>query len=95
MNSNEINDLKSYKTIPVELCIHGETGEETAPWVKRKIIDITYCPDKTHLRLYFDKHFFIAIPLSSDVQQKRNNWIAFDKQARLYYAIRRGEDLND
>ncbi|MBB6454029.1 hypothetical protein HNQ94_002480 [Salirhabdus euzebyi] len=81
-------DLKQFISSSVQICIHGKEGEDMAPWVKRNIKDVTLCPDKTHVRIYFDKHFFFAVPLTSTVWKKENEWVAYDKETELYYAIR-------
>lgn len=89
MQTVEKKDLEVFMNQKVQVCIHGEEGEEMAPWVDRKIEQLTLCPDETHLRIYFDKHFFVAVPLTSSVEKDKHKWVAFDKKARLFYAIKK------
>ncbi|WP_226035905.1 hypothetical protein [Aquibacillus saliphilus] len=91
METVKMNDLEKYINSPVEVCIHGKEGEDRAPWINRKISNLELCPDKTHLRIYFDKHFFFAVPLTSTVVQKESEWSAYDETAALYYSIRSEE----
>ncbi|MEC5425509.1 hypothetical protein QGM71_18685 [Virgibacillus sp. C22-A2] len=88
METVKSEDLKRFISNPVQVCIHGREGEDMAPWVKRKINKVELCPDKTHLRIYFDKHFFFAVPLTSEVVQKETEWTAYDDKAKLHYAIK-------
>ncbi|MDC3417863.1 hypothetical protein [Aquibacillus salsiterrae] len=88
---HEVNqrDLAELVNKRVQVCIQGEDGEDKAPWIDRKIHQLSLCPDKTHLRIYFDQHFFVAVPLTSSVKQDDHGWIAYDKTTRLYYAIKK------
>ncbi|SET02454.1 hypothetical protein SAMN05216389_104209 [Oceanobacillus limi] len=81
-------DLEKFIASSVEVCIHGRDDEDRAPWIKRKIRKVEPCPDATHLRIYFDKRFFVAVPFSSSVVQRETEWKAFDESASLYYVIR-------
>ncbi|MFZ3576980.1 hypothetical protein [Virgibacillus sp. DJP39] len=88
METVNANSLEKYINAPVEVCIQGRASEDQAPWVKRKVSKVTLCPDETHLRIYFDKHFFFAVPLTSNVDQKEDKWTAYDESAKLYYSIK-------
>lgn len=90
MASVKMEDLENYVSTSVDVCIHGREGEDQAPSVSRKIHKLEFCPDETHLRIFFDKHFFVAVPLTSTVEQSNNEWRAFDQDAGLYYVIRGG-----
>ncbi|MEC2159237.1 hypothetical protein [Virgibacillus halodenitrificans] len=82
-------DVDNFKNNPVFVCIYGEQSEDQAPWVRRNILKTTLCPDSTHLQIYFDKHFFFAVPLSSKVDMSDHAWTAYDEKARLHYAIKK------
>ncbi len=82
-------DLEKFVAEPVELCIYGKEGEDRAPAVKRKIFKLAFCPDNTHIRIYFDKHFFIAVPLTGSVYQNGQEWTAYDEKSALYYSIKK------
>lgn len=85
LDPEEVEKLISEK---VKVCIHGPANEDQAPWVDRRIHNVTPCPDHTHLRIYFDHYFFVAIPFTSEVVKKKNEWIAYDEESKLFYAIR-------
>lgn len=80
-------DLEPLVGKNVQVGIYGEESEDTAPLVYRKIDQLVLCPDQTHLRIYFDKHFFVAVPLTSTVEKNENKWIAYDEATRLHYSI--------
>lgn len=84
-----LEDLKMYVNQTIELSIQDHSGEEIpAPYVKKQVQKVEICPDQTHVRLYFDRRNFLAIPLSSDVAISEKSWIAFDDASKLYYVIR-------
>ncbi|MRH44730.1 hypothetical protein GH741_18950 [Aquibacillus halophilus] len=93
MSTVKKSDLEKYINSPVQVCIHGKEGEDRAPWIDRQISQLALCPDQTHLRIYFDKHFFFAVPLESKVDQNEQQWSAYDKNAELYYVIRSEEKI--
>ncbi|MFD1037757.1 hypothetical protein ACFQ3N_04945 [Virgibacillus byunsanensis] len=94
METVKAEDLNGLISSSVEVCIHGREDEDKAPWIKRKLNKVELCPDQTHLRIYFDKHFFIAVPLTSSVEKKENEWTAYDEKAKLYYVIRSEVKVN-
>jgi hypothetical protein len=81
-------DLQPFIESTVQVRIHGREDEDQAPWVRRKISKVTLCPDETHLRIYFDKYFFFAVPLSCSVVLDEQEWSAYDQTVGLYYVIR-------
>ncbi|MCT2535899.1 hypothetical protein NC661_08255 [Aquibacillus koreensis] len=83
----ELQDLDTFKNAAVKVCIHGKQGEDQAPWQDKKVYKVELCPDQTHVRIYFDDHYFFAVPLHASVEQNENEWIAYDQDAKLYYAI--------
>lgn len=88
MPSIELESLKNFASGPVSVAIRDKQGEK-APFVKKQVKKIELCPDKTHIRVYFDSHFFVAIPLNSQLTKTNNEWSAYDETAKLYYVIRR------
>ena len=87
-----MQDLEPFIDQPVRVCIHGERGEEMAPWVNKRVKKLEWCPERTHLRIFFDHHYFFAVPLSSDVRLTKSEWCAYDKQVGLYYVMRNEEN---
>lgn len=86
--SVENSDLKRFIGAPVKVCIHGEAGEDMAPWLDKKVKKLANCPDNTHLRIFFDDHYFFAVPLTSEVEQTETEWSAYDPEAGLHYVIK-------
>ncbi len=82
------NDLENCIGSSVKVCIHGEEGEDMAPWLDKKVKKLANCPDNTHLRIYFDNHYFFAVPFTSEVKQTETEWSAYDQKAGLYYVIK-------
>ena len=85
----EINSLEPFILGNVEVSILDEDGDEKAPFVKKEIIKTELCPDMTHLRLYFDRLQFFAVPLTAEVAISDDSWSAFDGQAGLTYVVKR------
>lgn len=73
----------------VEVAILDQPSEDQAPFVKKTIKNSALCPDGTHLRIYFDDHYFFAVPLAASVSTDGNQWTAYDQDANLYYVIRK------
>ncbi|MDL4841917.1 hypothetical protein [Aquibacillus rhizosphaerae] len=94
MQTVEMKSLEKLVDSSVQVCIYGKSSEDKAPWVDKRISKLSLCPDETHLRIYFDSHFFFAVPLTSSVEQKQNEWIAYDKEANLHYAIKSEEKIS-
>lgn len=90
----EINSLESFILGNVEVSILDEDGDDKAPFVKKEIIKTELCPDRTHLRLYFDRLQFFAVPLTAEVAISDDIWSAFDEQAGLTYVVKKvcGQD---
>jgi hypothetical protein len=84
-------DLQKFIGSTVQVRIHGRENEDQAPWVNRKISKVAPCPDETHLRIYFDKYFFFAVPMNCSVVKDEQEWSAHDHIAGLYYVIRSEE----
>lgn len=84
----ELESLKNFAFGPISVAIIDKQGEK-APFVQKQVKKIELCPDKTHIRIYFDSHFFIAIPLNSQLTKTHNEWSAYDEMAELYYVIQR------
>lgn len=73
----------------VEIAILDEEGEEAAPFVAKRIARIEYCPDGTHIRFYFDRTSFIAIPVTAKFTIKDDELLAADNDSKLQYVIRK------
>lgn len=80
--------LKSIISKPVEIAILDEESEEQPSFLKKIVNKIEMCPDKTHVRIYFDHVTFFAIPVISTITKFKNEWRAYDGISGLYYVIR-------
>ncbi|WP_102275034.1 hypothetical protein [Cytobacillus massiliigabonensis] len=89
MGPTEIEKIESFISYRAEVAILDQPGEDQAPFVKKTITKTGLCPDKTHLRIYFDDKYFFAVPLKADVRMSENEWSAYDHEAGLNYVIRR------
>lgn len=92
MELTEIKTLESFILGNVEVSILDEDGEDKAPFVKKEIIKTELCPDRTHLRIYFDRLQFFAVPLTAEIAISDEIWSAFDQQAGLTYVIKKGSE---
>lgn len=84
-----MEDLQDFVSVPVEVAILDEHGGEKAPFVKKTIKRLGLCPDQTHLRIYFDDVYFLAVPLDSKVRKTNLEWSAIDAGGNLHYKIRK------
>lgn len=82
-------DLDRFVRQNVQVAILDEEGNDKAPFVHKEIIKIGLCPDGTHLRIYFDRMNFFAVPLTSSVEASDSRWAAFDQEAGLKYVIKK------
>ncbi|WP_232284482.1 hypothetical protein [Bacillus timonensis] len=89
-----MKSLESFILGNVEVSILDEEGEDRAPFVKKEIVKTELCPDRTHLRIYFNRHQFFAVPLSAEVAISDDIWSAYDKQAGLTYVVKKGSGLS-
>ncbi|WP_313799718.1 hypothetical protein [Cytobacillus sp.] len=88
MGPTEIEKIESFIFHRAEVAILDQPGEDQAPFVKKTITKTGLCPDKTHLRIYFDDKYFFAVPLKADVRMSENVWSAYDHETGLNYVIR-------
>lgn len=85
-----LDNLKVYANETVELSIQDFSGEEqAAPFLRKSVLKVGLCPDRTHVRIYFDNKNFFAIPRFSQVIVSEKDWVAFDETSKLYYVIRK------
>ncbi|MCK6259071.1 hypothetical protein LCY76_21095 [Fictibacillus sp. KIGAM418] len=55
----------------------------------RYIEKIKPCPDRTHIRLYFDGYHFLAISADCEIMATDEGLTAYDPVGCLYYEIRK------
>lgn len=84
-----IKDLEPFLGVKIDVAIHDAETDTQPPWVEKQIKKLELCPDKTHLRIYFDTYYFFAIPLTSSVSLSDMDWSAYDLNSGLYYLIRK------
>ncbi|WHY01637.1 hypothetical protein [Neobacillus sp. DY30] len=82
-----LQELRRFAGASVEITVHNQQGGDQAPAIKKKIEKIEYCPDRTHVRFYFDKFNFIAVPLASDIAQSETLFSASDANSGLTYTV--------
>ena len=82
-------DLNRFLSEHIQAGIQDIQGEERAPFVQKTIKKLQFCPDHTHLRIYFDEVNFFAIPLDATVTESVNEWTACDHHSGLNYTIKR------
>lgn len=90
-----MEDAERFISCAVKVGIRDVIGETGDPWLCKTIHSISLCPDHTHMRIYFDRHTFLAVPLTSRVEQTDQEWCAYDEDTGLYYYIRNGESDNE
>jgi hypothetical protein len=83
-----LDELRRFAGASVEITVHDQQGGDQAPAINKKIERIEYCPDGTHIRFYFDKYNFIAVPLASDIAQSETLFSAYDTECGLTYTVR-------
>ncbi|MBP2239554.1 hypothetical protein J2Z40_000107 [Cytobacillus eiseniae] len=88
MEPIELKTLESFISHRAEVAILDQPGEDQAPFVTKTITKLELCPDKTHIRIFFDDKNFFAIPLNADVKVNDFTWTAYDHGAGLYYVIK-------
>lgn len=84
----DIQSVRKFTSVPVSVAIQATEGEQ-AKFVRKTIEKIEWCPEHTHIRIYFDYFNFFAIPASSHTQQTDLQWSAFDAVGQLFYLIRK------
>lgn len=89
----KLEDVEQFVSLPVEITIQDEEGGEQAPAVKKTVKKVQYCPDRTHIRFYFDNFYFLAVPLASRVNHTENEWAAFDPESGLTYKVKKVQVL--
>lgn len=89
MEPINLEDLQRFVGAFVEMGIHDEQGRDQAPPVKKSVKKVQLCPDGTHIRFYFDKMYFLAVPLGSDVTETESEWSAADPESGLTYKIKK------
>lgn len=89
MELTKLDDVKRFVGGPVEIVIHDEDGGDQAPAVKKTIKKVQICPDGTHIRFYFDDIYFLAVPLTSRVNQSEEQLSAFDSESGLTYTVKK------
>jgi hypothetical protein len=84
-----LEEMKRFVGVPVEIAIQDTEGGDQAPAVKKTVKKIQFCPDGTHFRFYFDDFYFLAVPLNSRVSQSEGQWSAFDSESGLTYTVKK------
>lgn len=86
-------DVEQFTGAEVDIIIGDEQNSDQASTVRKTIKKVQYCPDKTHIRLYFDHFYFLAVPLTSHVNQLEEVWSAYDAESGLTYTLKKVQVL--
>ncbi len=90
MDAAELREqLEGFLRQPIEVKIYGGQDEEPPVPVQKTLYKLENCPDHTHLRLYFDKTYFLAIPFDSTCLCTEEQFQAYDAQHELHYSIKK------
>lgn len=84
----KLEDLTHFLSKTVKVGIQDLTGGERSPFVQKTIEKLAFCPDHTHLRIYFNKTNFFAVPLTASVTEFTTEWMACDRGLGLNYIIK-------
>ena len=84
-----LESIQPFIGVPVELIIQDAQGGDQAHAVKKTVKKAQHCPDGTHIRLYFDDFYFLAVPLESTLTANETEWSAFDMESGLTYIIKK------
>ncbi|MEH7417846.1 hypothetical protein V7266_21470 [Neobacillus drentensis] len=89
MEPINLADVESFTDTLVDILIQDEQGGDQAAAVRKTIKKAQYCPDKTHIRFYFDHFYFLAVPLTCKVNLSDEAWSAFDTDSGLTYTLKK------
>lgn len=84
-----MEDLQPFLSHAVGVTIYDHTWDDQSPFVSKTIHKLEICPDRTHLRIYFDELRFFAVPQTATVSISGDEWSAYDEAASLHYVIRK------
>lgn len=87
-----MDDLQPFIAEDVGVTIYDKSWTDQSAFRSEKITKVELCPSETHLRIYFNRLHFFAVPRDSEVNVTESEWSAFDKDSGLYYVIRRESD---
>ncbi|RDU36778.1 hypothetical protein DRW41_12060 [Neobacillus piezotolerans] len=88
MEPIKLKELKRFEGTDVELAITDREGGEKAPAIRKTIKYVLMCPDATHVRFYFDKNKFLAVPVSSEFGGTDEELTAYDAASGLSYSVK-------
>ncbi|WP_059172435.1 hypothetical protein [Bacillus sp. FJAT-27445] len=88
MEPINLKELKHFEGAHVELAIKDRDGGEQAPAIRKTIKYVLLCPDGTHIRFYFDKNKFLAVPITSEFGGSEQELTAYDAGSGLSYSVK-------
>ncbi|MBT2654812.1 hypothetical protein J7E81_06050 [Bacillus sp. ISL-18] len=89
MEHIKLADVEQFTGAEVDITIGDEPNSDQASTVRKIIKKVRYCPDQTHIRLYFDHFYFLAVPLTSHVKKSEEVWSAYDAESGLTYTMKK------
>jgi len=81
-------NLKRFEGANVQLAIKDREGTDQAPAIRKAIKYVLMCPDGTHVRFYFDKNKFLAVPVTSEFGGSETELTAYDAGSGLSYKVK-------
>ena len=93
MEHINLADVEQFTGAQVDIIIGDEQVSDQAATVRKTIEKVQYCPDKTHIRFYFDDFYFLAVPIESRISHTETEWSAFDTESGLHYTVKKVLDF--
>lgn len=85
----QIESLNQFIATNVGITIYDDTWTDQSPLRSEKVKKVTYCPNETHIRVYFNERQFFAIPRTAKVTETSASWTAIDEEGGLHYVIQK------
>lgn len=89
MEPINLNNLQRFVGVQAKIAIIDSEGGDQAPAIQKIVKKVQICPDKTHIRFYFDDFYFLAVPLACIVNETETEWSALDQESGLHYFLKK------
>jgi hypothetical protein len=89
VESINLDQLQRFAGAKVDIKIQDTDGGDQAPAIQKMVKKVQLCPDKTHIRFYFDDFYFLAVPLASKISETETEWSALDQESGLHYHFKK------
>lgn len=88
MDLINIENVERFISKGVGVSIYDDSWADQSPLQSKVVHKVEICPRDTHLRIYFDKKNFVAVPRTSEVVITETSWTAIDEETGLHYVIK-------